>query len=212
MSWALLAAHRRQGLMGEAAAAVVPWLLAQPGVAGLEAWIDSTNLASLGVARRAGMEERARLPRTYDDRIAQTIVMAIAARREDPVVFSIAPVLAVRDVDATATLLRDLLDLRVAWSAGEPRTRVAQLAHAPWSGSPGLQLRAADGPIDPAELAVETGVRVDDVHARALAAGLEVREPPGNRPWYRRDFTLRLPEGHRLTVSGPVTPGWVTGA
>src|ERR1700722_18620490 len=69
LGWSLRRSHWSQGLMSEAASEVVPFLLAQPGVDGLEAWADSRNIGSLKVAARAGLTERARLPRSYDDHV-----------------------------------------------------------------------------------------------------------------------------------------------
>ncbi len=50
LSWSLRRSHWGQGLTSEAASAIVPFLLAQPGVDGLEAWADSRNIGSLKVA------------------------------------------------------------------------------------------------------------------------------------------------------------------
>ncbi|MGW6196551.1 hypothetical protein ACWF0M_10450 [Kribbella sp. NPDC055110] len=44
---------------------------------------------------------------------------------------------------------------------------------------------------------------MDPLYDAAHAAGV-ASTPPQDRPWYRRTFTLVLPEGHRLTVSGPL--------
>jgi RimJ/RimL family protein N-acetyltransferase len=220
LGWSLRRSRWGRGLMSEAASTVVPFLLAQPGVDGLEAWADSRNVGSLKVAARAGLTERARLPRSYDDRVGQTVVMAIAAQPSDPSVFSITGSLEVHDVAATAQLLCGLLDMHISWMHGEP-VQVGEIAVARWSGSSGIQLRRRDGEVRATELRAtevrttevrttevtfEVGVWVDDVHARVVAAGLEVLEPPGDRPWGRRDFTFALPEGHRVGVSGATTP------
>ena len=53
VGWSLARAFWREGITSEAARGVVPYLLAQPGVDGLEAWVDS------GTWRRA----RSPLPR-----------------------------------------------------------------------------------------------------------------------------------------------------
>jgi RimJ/RimL family protein N-acetyltransferase/predicted enzyme related to lactoylglutathione lyase len=205
LSWSLRRGHWGQGLTSEAASAIVPFLLAQPGIDGLEAWADSHNIGSLKVAVRAGLAERARLPRSYDDRIGQTVVMAIAADAVDPSVFSITAVLQVGDVEQTARLLCEVFDMQIAWMYGEPAA-IGEVATAAWSGSSGIQLRRHEGEVTPTEVTFEVGVWVDDIHARVVAAGLEVIEPPADRPWGRRDFTFALPEGHRIGVSGATTP------
>ncbi len=205
LGWSLRRSHWSQGLMSEAACAVVPFLLAQPGVDGLEAWADSRNIGSLKVAVRAGLAERARLPRSYDDSVGQTVVMAIAAQPVDPTVFSITAALEVHDVEATARLLCDVLGMHIAWMYGDP-VGVGEIAVARWSGSAGIQLRRRGGEVRASEVTFEVGVWVDDIHARVQAAGLQVVEPPADRPWGRRDFTFALPEGHRIGVSGATTP------
>jgi catechol 2,3-dioxygenase-like lactoylglutathione lyase family enzyme len=50
-------------------------------------------------------------------------------------------------------------------------------------------------------------LRVDDVdafHARAVAAGAEIRKPPTDEPWGQREMALRHPEGHRFMLASPV--------
>jgi RimJ/RimL family protein N-acetyltransferase len=205
LGWSLRPSHWSKGVMSEAASTVVPFLLAQPGVDGLEAWADSRNVGSLKVAARAGLTERARLPRSYDDRVAQTVVMAVAAEPVDPNVLTITAALEVHEVDGTARLLCGLFGMHVAWLHGEPAA-IGEVAIAPWSGSAGIQLRRRDGQVRATEVTFEVGVWVDDIHARVQAAGLRVVEPPGDRPWGRRDFTFELPEGHRIGVSGATSP------
>lgn len=205
LSWSLRRSHWAQGITSEAASAIVPFLLAQPGVAGLEAWADSRNIGSLRVATRAGLAERARLPRSYDDHVAQTVVMAVAADPVDPTVFTVTTALEVHDVERTARLLCGVLGMHIAWMHGDPAA-IGEVAIAPWSGSAGIQLRRHEGAVRASEVTFEVGVWVDEIHARAQAAGLDVIEPLGDRPWGRRDFTFALPEGHRLGVSGATTP------
>ena len=120
VGWSLIPSYWGDGIMSEAARAAIPFLLTQDGVDGLEAWVDSRNIASLGVARAAGMTERGRLPRVYDDHVAQTIVMARAAVREDPEVFGVFTTLHVSDLAETVRLLRSVLHLHVAWSVPQP--------------------------------------------------------------------------------------------
>lgn len=77
IGWSLAPAYWGRHLMSEAARCVVGWLLAQDGVEELDAWVDAANAASLGVARAAGMAERERRPRRYDDgHPAETVVLS----------------------------------------------------------------------------------------------------------------------------------------
>lgn len=54
LGYSLIPAYRGQGLTSEAAAALVPWALRQPGVRGVIAECALDNAASIGVLRRVG--------------------------------------------------------------------------------------------------------------------------------------------------------------
>jgi catechol 2,3-dioxygenase-like lactoylglutathione lyase family enzyme len=158
------------------------------------------------VAHAAGMTEGGRLPRSYPDRVAQTIVMALASQPRDAEVFGMFTPLPVTDLGATIRLLTEVLDLHLAWAYPDP-PKVAFLAVAPWSGSRGFQLeQAAHGVDRPQRLFFDVGVLVDEIGERALRAGVEVVEAPHEQPWARREMTFELPDGHRITVSGPTLP------
>jgi RimJ/RimL family protein N-acetyltransferase len=205
LSWHLRRSHWGRGIMTEAAPVVIDHLLAQPGITGVEAWIDTRNRRSIGVARRAGLSEVARMARVYDDHIAQQVVMARAAEPRDDDVMQVRPYLAVLDVRVTASLMSEILGLHVAFLYPDPPT-FARLTVAPWSGSGGIDLAQAMGEITPATVRVDLGIAADLVHARACASGVEVDGPPADQPWYRRTFTFSLPEGHRIQVDGPLRP------
>lgn len=206
LNWALRRDHWGRGLMGEAAPIVVDQLLAQPGIDGVEAWIDSRNTRSLGVARRARLDERARMARVYPDHTAQQVIMARAAEPRDLAVVAVRPNLAVRDVPETCRLLTDVLGLSLGFDFGDPPT-FARLKLGPWSGTSGIDLRqAAEDELTAATVTVDLGVPTDVIHERARAAGLEVLSPPADQPWHTREFVFCLPEGHRIRVIGPVRP------
>jgi RimJ/RimL family protein N-acetyltransferase len=120
LSWRLRRSHWGRGLMGEAARVAVAYLLEQPKIDGVEAWIDTRNVRSLGVARRAGLDEVARMPRVYADHVAQQVVMARAASPRDPSVVAVRPELGVRDVRATARLLPEGHRIRVSGPTRPP--------------------------------------------------------------------------------------------
>jgi RimJ/RimL family protein N-acetyltransferase/catechol 2,3-dioxygenase-like lactoylglutathione lyase family enzyme len=204
LDWKLHPDHWGRGVMSEAARVVVRHLLDEPDIDGVEAWIDSQNIRSLGVARRAGLDERARLPRVYPDRQAQQIVMARAAIPRDPEVLSVRPTLAVRDVRATTDLLTAVLGFCARFVDGDDQPGRAWLGVAPWSGSPGIDVTRTGEAIAPADLTIEIGIPTDEAFERATAAGVELLGRPVDQPWYRREFVLRLPEGHRVRISGPL--------
>ena len=190
-----------RGLMSEAVRAGTDHLLGLGGFTGLEAWVDSRNTRSLGVARAAGYRERGRLPRVYADHIGQTVVLGRAAKEIDPVVFDVAPVLDVADIEQTVRALGDLLDLRLTFQADG----YASLSPTGWSGSPGVVLRQG-ARIRPQQVSIDVGVHVDRLARRARRLGLTVTKGPVEQPWFRRDVWISLPEGHLLQLSGPSTP------
>jgi RimJ/RimL family protein N-acetyltransferase/catechol 2,3-dioxygenase-like lactoylglutathione lyase family enzyme len=209
LDWKLRRDRWGRGIMGEAARAAVDHLLTQPGIDGVEAWIDSQNVRSLGVARHAGLDERGRLPLVYDDRVAQSVVMTRAARPGDPETLAVRPTVAVRDLGRSIELLTAILGLHEQFRFGEPPS-FARLGVGRWSGSPGLDLRTTDGPIAGVEVALDVGISPDVVHRRVIESGLQVVEPIDDKPWYRREFRFALPEGHLLRVIGPTRPAQET--
>jgi RimJ/RimL family protein N-acetyltransferase/catechol 2,3-dioxygenase-like lactoylglutathione lyase family enzyme len=205
VGWSLKASYWGQHIMSEAARVAVPYLLAQDGVDGLEAWVDSRNLGSLGVARAAGMSERGRLPRAGRDHVGQTVVMTRAAVPVDPEVLGVTPTLVVADLAETVRVLQKVLALHVAWEVPDPPTLVF-LAVEPWAGSPGLRVAQGSGALTPTELLFEIGISVDVVRARVVSAGLTIESEPVDQPWARRELAFRLPDGHVIRVSGPSSP------
>jgi RimJ/RimL family protein N-acetyltransferase len=201
LSWYLRRDHWGQGIMSEAARVVVDHLLTQPGITGVEAWIDSRNSRSIGVARGARLAHSGRLPRVYDTETAQSVVMARAAEPRDPATLAVRPSLPVRDVARTARLLVDVLGMHVRFELPE----LIRLGLTPWSDGAGIDVKRQDGAIAAISITLDLGVAVGPVHETLLAAGCEVTAP-ADTPWYRREFTLRLTEGHLLTLSGPLRP------
>lgn len=207
LSWALRRDRWGQGLMGEAVTVVVEHLLAQPGIDGLEAWIDSRNRRSLGVARRAGMAESGRLPRVYDDgELAQSVIMTRSAVPADLEVLAIFPRLLVRDVRATAEHLAAVFGLHLAFIAAEPPAEpsMARLKVTSWSGSPGIDVLAAAGTVAPAQVCLDVAVLADVIAERARARGLAIVQPPTDQPYFRRTCTVALPDGHHIVAAGPL--------
>ena len=44
---------------------------------------------------------------------------------------------------------------------------------------------------------------VDQLHAEVAGRGAEILSPPATKPWGLREFSLRTPDGHRLTFGEP---------
>ena len=201
MSWYLRRERWGAGLMSEAARAVTDHLLQQPSITGVEAWIDSRNVRSIGVARHAGLDLVGRCRARSTARSRSRSSMGRAAEARDPVTFGASPVLDVHDVAVTARLLCELLGLHVRFQFDD----FVHLGLTEWNGQSGLEVRRATGDISPATVTVDVGVLVDPLYDAALAAGLVQSTPPEDTPWSRRTFTLVLSEGHRVTISGPLS-------
>ncbi|GIJ21072.1 GNAT family N-acetyltransferase [Micromonospora lutea] len=204
LSWMLRQEYWGRGILGEAAPAVADHLLGPAGLAHVEAWVDSDNPASAGVARRAGLTERGRFAQAgRDGRPRETVIFGRSAEPASAVVYAVEVVLPVRDVDATVALLVAALGGHETYRHGEP-TRRAGLRLGPWSTSPGVQVaHVVENAVAPCTLYVHCAAPVADRYARARDAGVNVVDEVQARPWGRTEFTFRLPEGHLVVVGGP---------
>ncbi len=109
------------------------------------------------------------------------------------------PVLAVADLDRSA-----------AWYADVLGCEIHQVVPGDWTFCVGAGTtfrlgRCPDAPpvADIGDHSYLAYLLVDDVdafHARALASGAEVRRPPQDEPWGRREMALRSPDGHRFML------------
>ncbi|MDW5324866.1 GNAT family N-acetyltransferase [Plantactinospora sp. KLBMP9567] len=205
LSWMLRRAAWRQGVMGEAAPAVVEHLLGAGGLGRVEAWAERGNIASIRVARRCGLAERGRFAARHPDgRPYETVVLGRLRADRPQQLYAAEAVLPVRDVSATLEFLCAALGCEVGFVAGDPPFR-AGVRTGPWTSSLGFQLiSAGDRPqIAPAMVYLHCGAPVRDLQARVEAAGGRLDGPAEEMPWGRTEFRLRLPEGHALVVSGP---------
>jgi uncharacterized glyoxalase superfamily protein PhnB len=48
---------------------------------------------------------------------------------------------------------------------------------------------------------------VDTLYQDVEGRGAEILSPPATKPWGLREFSLRTPDGHRITFGEPTTPG-----
>lgn len=197
VTWRLRRDAWGRGIMSEAALVVVEHLLSRPEIRGVEAWINANNTRSLGVARNARMDLRGYLPH------ADTGYQLVMGRARDdvrPQLLSITPTLPVRAVAETSRLLEEILGFRTGFTYGEPPS-FAGLGIDAWSSSPLVHLSEVDDEdeILPVEVYVDT-IDADDIHDRAVKAGLTVDGPPSAKPWHRREFTLTIPDGHRFRI------------
>jgi len=127
---------------------------------------------------------------------------AAPARAAAPRIAAASPVLAVRDLERSASWFVRVLGCERSdpdpgnWAfcrAGEVTFMLGRCPDAPPASEIGDHSYVAYVLVDD----------VDAVHARALAEGAEVLKPPTDEPWGCRELALRTPDGHRLTLAQP---------
>jgi uncharacterized glyoxalase superfamily protein PhnB len=121
------------------------------------------------------------------------------------------PVLPVDDVAAAAAWFHDHLGFEIEFLYGDPvvhgRVRVGQMGPDGWGQPIYIHLSLADRPITPCgSTRLHVGHDIDGLHARVLASGATVLQPPTDEPWGLREMVLQGPCGH-LLVLGAEVPG-----
>jgi RimJ/RimL family protein N-acetyltransferase len=204
LSWLLCRQAWGRGLMTEAAAAVVEYAFGPLALDRVEAWVESTNVRSLGTARRLGLTEYGRLAQRYPhrDHPHESIVLGRSREPEPTAALSVEVKLPVLDVAAELDLLRSVLGGRTLYEVGDPPAMVG-VVFGPWSVGPGLRLVAASSPVASVSVAVDVGTEFDSSYSRAVAAGADIVAAPVEQPWGMREFVIRLADGHQLLVTGP---------
>lgn len=105
------------------------------------------------------------------------------------------PVLAVHDLERSATWFRDVLGCETV-----------EVDPGNWtfcrSGSVDFMLGRCPEAVPASELD-----DLDAFHARALATAAEITKPPTVEPWGMREFGLRSPDGHRFMLAESVDTG-----
>ena len=217
MGYILRPDHWRQGLMSEAAGAVLSYGFDTLRMDRAELWIDARNLASQGVARRLGFTRRhvfglkhphaARAHETWLYGLEIEQWQAGAAPRDRPPVqiYGIVPVLPAVDVRATVDYYRDVLGFTVDFLAGDPPGYGA-VSLSPWSMGPGnihFKRVKALPPGGSITLRLNVGSGLDELYARYQASGVEIAEQLVTQEWGQRDFTLADCNGHHVCFSAP---------
>ena len=109
------------------------------------------------------------------------------------------PVLAVHDLERSATWYRDVLGCETR----DPDPGNWTFCR---SGAIDFMLGRCPDALPASELGDHSYVaylRVDDIdafHDRAVNAGAEILKPPTDEPWGMREFGLRSPDGHRFML------------
>jgi RimJ/RimL family protein N-acetyltransferase len=204
LSWMLSRQAWGQGLITEAAGAVIEYAFASLSLSRVEAWIESTNLRSLSTAHRVGLTERGRLAQRYPhrDHPHESIVLGRSRASEPAAVLGVEVTIPVRNIASQLGLLQSALGARTQFVVGDPPT-LAGVVFGQWSVGPGLRLAAASAPIPPITVSIDVGTGFDECYDRAAAAGADIAAAPILQPWGMREFALRLSDGHHLVVTGP---------
>ena len=115
------------------------------------------------------------------------------------------PILASTDILATVAFYKEVIGFPQSWTWGDPPT----VAGASWGSvslmfSLNLDLAAR---IEGQELWIDVE-DVDGLYSRHLEKGAAVVSPIEDKPWNRREYTVRDPSGYLLRFGAP--PGYVS--
>jgi RimJ/RimL family protein N-acetyltransferase/uncharacterized glyoxalase superfamily protein PhnB len=183
------------GLVVEASRALLDHGFREVGIRHAELWIDPGNRQSQRVADKLGARFRGWA------RTGRLSVIHGVTRDEwlgglgSPIAMSVVPSIEVSDVSRVVDLWCDGLGFRVAWAMDD----IAQV-NADWTGGAAVRLRSGDR--FGARLVVDVAGVVDDVTARASAAGWHVTAPPTDQPWGAREATLTDDDGNVVVLAG----------
>ena len=205
-----------KGYMSEAIRAALDYGFDKMGLDRVELWIAEQNTASLCLAERLGFVRRGRLRQKYhkDESGHDKIVYGLRAEQwrtgqtpgDAQAAYSLAPILAVPDVQAAAEFYRDKLGFSISFLYGDPPTH-AGIHSGEWTSEGAhLQLSQMDAPLPPKPpvgFYVFTGQDVDGLFARYQAAGVTIEREPTNEPWGMREFAIRDCNGYLLRFGRP---------
>ncbi|MEU5845301.1 GNAT family N-acetyltransferase [Saccharopolyspora shandongensis] len=204
VEWLLRRSAWGHGYASEAMGRLIEHAFGALDMDGVEAWVNAENVRSIAVTRKLGMTERGRFAQRYQhaEHAHETVVLGRSRSPEPTRVLSAVVELPVRDVAGTAAHLIAALGCRQAFSVGDP-PEIAGISLNRWFAGPQFNLVATEEPVHPIELTLETVSGLNTLYRKAQAAGARLDGPPEDQPWARREFTLRLLDGHGLTVSSP---------
>jgi RimJ/RimL family protein N-acetyltransferase/catechol 2,3-dioxygenase-like lactoylglutathione lyase family enzyme len=183
------------GLVVEAARALLDFGFRDVGIRHAELWIDPANRRSQRVADKLGARFRgwARTDR-------RSVIHGVT-RDEwlgglgSPIAMSVVPAIDVSDLDRAAALWCDGLGFRLSFATD-------MVAHvlADWTGGPGVRMRR--GTRFGGRILVDVASVVDEVTARAVTAGWQLQSPPTDHPWGARESELADPDGNLVVLAG----------
>jgi RimJ/RimL family protein N-acetyltransferase/uncharacterized glyoxalase superfamily protein PhnB len=206
------------GYMAEAVRAALAYGFSNLGIDRVELWIAGDNLRSLRLAERLGFTYRGRFrqkyyhdpasheKRVYGLHINEWRTGPDAKPEPIPPCYGLEPVLAVRNVGATAEWYRNQLDFVIYWLVDDPPTH-GSVALCQWTPEGArIQLTQASEAINlPTGLSLYlfVGPDIDERYARCLARGVEIVRALDSFPWGMREFSVRDPNGYVLRFGTP---------
>ena len=101
------------------------------------------------------------------------------------------PELPVQNLEAALGHYRDVLGFHIAWHRSDDG--IAGVARDECA----IFLRQSAGPHEAASLWIHCEA-LEEVHRQLAGSGAVVVDPPKDKPWGLRQFTVTDPEGHRL--------------
>jgi [ribosomal protein S5]-alanine N-acetyltransferase len=203
-----------EGYMSEAVRAALDYGFGHLEVDRIELWIVRENLASRRLAERIGFTYRGRFRQKFAH-AAQSHEMTVygllryewKGGEPPPVqVYSMQPILAVADVEATAAFYRDKLGFSISFLYGDPPTYGA-VAHQQWTPDGAtIQLAQRDDVAKqpPAVgLYLFVGAGIDILYQRYQQKGVTIVQELETHPWGMREFAIRDGNGYLLRFGTP---------
>jgi len=206
-----------RGLMSEAVRGALAYGFDKLGLDRVELWIDARNIASQRLAERTGFRRHAAFRQKYPhdadshEKLVYGLLMEewrpeVVAKTARPIhVYSLQPILGVKDVTATAEFYRDKLGFEIGFLYGTPPTYAGvRLGEWTMSGAT-IHLASADPVPSPQGLALylNVGPGIKVLHAAYKARGVEVLGEVMRQPWGAREFAIRDCNGYVLRFSTP---------
>ena len=204
LSWMLCRQAWGRGLMTEAADAVVNYAFGSLGLDRVEAWVESDEFP----LPFDGPQDRPHRTRTAG--------ATVSAPRRSPTSRSFLEGRANRNppqCSVSRSTLPVPMSARISTSCGRCSARGRSMRWAtrrPWSVW--FSVRGASARVfgcwrrrrhsPPRHRELDVGTEFDPSYGRRVAVGADIAAPPVEQPWGMREFVLRLPDGHRLVMTG----------
>jgi len=222
--YAIHPAHRSQGYAAEAARAALDFGFRQLDLDRVELWIHEANTASRRLAESQGFARRGCFRQIYPregrsretwvyggtraqwlGRDAPTDDRTTAPEDCGPRFYGVEPILEVADVAAAVQFYREQLGFTVEFVFGDPVSH-AGLFRGEWS-TQGLRLqltqRGRTSGAPSGALYLSVAPRLDMLYDEYRQKNVPIVEALAVRPWGRREFTVRDPDGHLLRFGEP---------